>query len=163
MVGAGPAKLRGLHISAEQAGRAEDVIALAATEFVHTPTLLMVRGQMKRSHSTGIRLASRPASGEVFAAAVRRPPFEAGQAVARGQRRCSASPERGPGLADAPWASALPVLLSTGEVADLIRTTRRAIYAMVERQQLPGLVRIGRRVLVRRDELLRWLDERRAA
>ena len=39
----------------------------------------------------------------------------------------------------------------------LLRTTRRAIYAMVERRQLPGVIRIGRRVLLRADDLLHWL------
>jgi hypothetical protein len=31
---------------------------------------------------------------------------------------------------------------------------------MVERQQLPGVVRIGRRVLVREDVLLDWLRQK---
>jgi excisionase family DNA binding protein len=58
---------------------------------------------------------------------------------------------------------ALPELLTIGEVAGVLRTTRKAVYAMAERAQLPGLTRIGRRLLVRRDDLLSWLDERRAA
>ena len=33
---------------------------------------------------------------------------------------------------------------------------------MVERAQLPGVVRIGRRVLVREDTLLDWLRQKRA-
>jgi excisionase family DNA binding protein len=56
-----------------------------------------------------------------------------------------------------------PLLLTIDEVAALLRTTRKAVYAMAERAQLPGLTRIGRRLLVRRDDLLLWLDERRAA
>ena len=55
-----------------------------------------------------------------------------------------------------------PHLLTTTEVADLLRTTRKATYSMVARGQLPGVIRIGRRVLIRRDDLLSWLDERRA-
>lgn len=55
-----------------------------------------------------------------------------------------------------------PNLLTPAEVADALRTTKRAIYAMVERAQLPGVVRIGRRVLVREDVLLEWLDQKRA-
>lgn len=39
----------------------------------------------------------------------------------------------------------------------MLRTTTKAIYAMVERAQLPGVVRLGRRVLVRRDDLRRHL------
>jgi excisionase family DNA binding protein len=50
------------------------------------------------------------------------------------------------------------VLLTVKEVAAVLRTSPKAIYAMIERGQLPGLRRIGRRVLVRRAELLHWLD-----
>ncbi len=56
----------------------------------------------------------------------------------------------------------LPVLLTADETADLLRTTRAAIYAMTERGQLPGATRIGRRLLFRRDTLLDWLDQKRA-
>ena len=56
----------------------------------------------------------------------------------------------------------LPLLLTVDDVADLLRTTRRAVYAMVERRQLPGVIRIRRRVLFRTDDLLEWLDQKRA-
>ena len=56
----------------------------------------------------------------------------------------------------------LPVLLTVDEAAALLRTTKRAIYAMIERRQLPGVIRIGRRVLLRADDLLHWLDQKRA-
>jgi excisionase family DNA binding protein len=56
----------------------------------------------------------------------------------------------------------LPMLLTIDETADLLRTTRRAVYAMVERRQLPGVVRVRRRVLVRSQELLNWLDQKSA-
>jgi excisionase family DNA binding protein len=49
-------------------------------------------------------------------------------------------------------------LLTVDEVAILLRTSRKAVYAMVERRQLAGVRRIGRRVLIDRDELLHWLD-----
>ena len=51
-------------------------------------------------------------------------------------------------------AQSVPTLLTTDEVAATLRTSRKAIYAMIERDQLPGIVRIGRRVLVRQDALL---------
>jgi excisionase family DNA binding protein len=56
----------------------------------------------------------------------------------------------------------LPLLLTVDEAAELLRTTRRAIYAMIERGQLPGVIRVRRRVLVRADDLLDWLDQKRA-
>jgi len=58
---------------------------------------------------------------------------------------------------------ALPPLLTIEEVAAVLRTSRKAVYAMAQRAQLAGVTRIGRRLLVRRDDLLSWLDERRAA
>jgi excisionase family DNA binding protein len=62
-----------------------------------------------------------------------------------------------------PSGNPLPLFLTIDEVAGLLRTFRKAVYAMAERVQLPGVTRIGRRLLVRRDDLLSWLDERRAA
>ncbi len=53
----------------------------------------------------------------------------------------------------------VPVLLTADEMADLLRTSRTAIYAMVARGQLPGVVRVGRRVLFRRVDVMRWLAE----
>ena len=57
----------------------------------------------------------------------------------------------------------LPSLLTVDEVAVLLRTSSKSVYAMVERGQLPGLIRVGRRLLFRRDDLLRWLGESRAS
>jgi excisionase family DNA binding protein len=45
----------------------------------------------------------------------------------------------------------VPLFLDVDEAAELLRTTRRAIYAMVERRQLPGVVRLRRRVLRQRE------------
>ncbi len=55
----------------------------------------------------------------------------------------------------------LPHFLTTTEVAGLLRTSQKATYAMIARGQLPGVVRIGRRVLVHADELVDWLDQKR--
>ncbi len=54
-------------------------------------------------------------------------------------------------------AGELPPILDADDVASLLRTTRGAVYAMVERRQIPGVMRIGRRVRFRRDTLLTWL------
>ena len=54
-----------------------------------------------------------------------------------------------------------PVLLTVDETASLLRTTRKAVYALIERGQLPGVTRLGRRVLILRSELLEWLCEKR--
>ena len=56
----------------------------------------------------------------------------------------------------------LPLLATVDETAALLRTTRKAIYAMIERGQLPGVIRIRRRVLIRTSSLLHWLDQKRA-
>jgi len=57
---------------------------------------------------------------------------------------------------------ALPLFITVDEVAALLRTTPKAIYAKVERGQIPHLRISSRSLLFDRDELLRWLDERRA-
>ena len=58
--------------------------------------------------------------------------------------------------------SELPLLLRPEEAAVLLRTTRRAVYVMIARAQLPGVTRLGRRVLVRSDVLLDWLRQKSA-
>ena len=55
-----------------------------------------------------------------------------------------------------------PTLLLVSEVAAILRTSPKAVYAMVERGLLPGVVRIGRRVLVQRDDLVNWLSQKSA-
>jgi excisionase family DNA binding protein len=57
----------------------------------------------------------------------------------------------------------LPVLLTADEVATLLRTSRKAVYCMADRGQLPGKTRIGRRVLFRRRLLLDYLDRKCAS
>lgn len=58
----------------------------------------------------------------------------------------------------AEW-STLPLLLTVPEVASLLRKTATAVYAMVERGQLPGVVRLDRRSLrFQRAALVAWLE-----
>ena len=64
--------------------------------------------------------------------------------------------------ADLPKAAALPYLLTVDDVAELLRTSRKAIYCKIQRGLLPGIVRDGRRLLLLRDDVLHWVAERRA-
>lgn len=59
--------------------------------------------------------------------------------------------------------TALPYLLCADEVASLLRVSRRAVYCMVNRGELPGVTKIGRRVRFHRDSILEWLEDQRAA
>jgi excisionase family DNA binding protein len=56
--------------------------------------------------------------------------------------------------------NAIPALMTSSEVAELLRTTKKAVYAMVERRQIPGVIRIGRRVLFRQQALVDWLGQK---
>ncbi len=55
----------------------------------------------------------------------------------------------------------VPMFSNADEVAVILRTTRKAVYIMAERGLLPGVTKIGRRVLFRTDVLLDWLDQKR--
>ena len=59
--------------------------------------------------------------------------------------------------------SELPPFLTPDEVGELIRKTRTAIYAMNARGQLPGVTKVGSRLLFRRDALLHWLNQKRTS
>jgi excisionase family DNA binding protein len=52
--------------------------------------------------------------------------------------------------------------LTVGEIAEMLRTSPKAVYAMASRGQLPGVTKLGRRLLIRADMLLDWLDQKRA-
>ena len=93
-----------------------------------------------------------PIAPEQLHTPLSRPPRQSDRRAAAGCER------REPMVLDA----RLPILLNVDEVASLLRTSRRAIYAMLARRQLPGVVRIRRRVLVRSADLLDWLHQKRA-
>ncbi len=68
-------------------------------------------------------------------------------------------PERTP-TGIAPVAAAEnPRLLTADEVAGILRTSRDVVYEMNRKHRIPGALRIGRRLLFRRDRLLEWLRE----
>jgi len=50
--------------------------------------------------------------------------------------------------------------MTAAEVADVLRTSRKVVYEMVRLGRLPGVIRIGRKVLLRRDRLVEFLLER---
>ncbi len=57
-----------------------------------------------------------------------------------------------------------PFMLTAEEVArDFLRTSRKVVYEMARLGRLPGTVRIGRKVLFRRDRLLQFLRERESS
>ena len=56
----------------------------------------------------------------------------------------------------------LPIYLTPDDAAALLRTSRKAIYVMVERGRLPGVKKIGKRLLIRTETLLSWIDQQGA-
>jgi excisionase family DNA binding protein len=57
-------------------------------------------------------------------------------------------------------ANDLPILLTVEEAATLLRLSRKAAYSMIERGQMPGVSRIGRRVRIRSSDLLHSLRQK---
>lgn len=53
--------------------------------------------------------------------------------------------------------------LTADEIAAILRTTRKAVYARVSRGQLPPPVKLGRRLFFPRADLLSFFQEKRAA
>ena len=56
----------------------------------------------------------------------------------------------------------LPTVMTTEEVAALLRVNRKLIYAAVARGELPGVHRVGRKFRFARDVVLAWLVGRGA-
>ena len=54
-----------------------------------------------------------------------------------------------------PWTS-------VDDIAKHLGVAKDSIYRWIERRHLPGVIRIRRRVLFRADDLLHWLDQKRA-
>ena len=56
-------------------------------------------------------------------------------------------------------AAQLPEFLKATEVAALLRVNRNTIYEAVQRDEIPGVVRIGRVLRFRRDAIIAWIDD----
>jgi excisionase family DNA binding protein len=56
-----------------------------------------------------------------------------------------------------PGFDELPLLLQAHEVAQLIRVSRKAVYTMAERGEIPGVTKLGRRLRFRRDAIEAWI------
>lgn len=53
-----------------------------------------------------------------------------------------------------------PALLMTAEeLAEFLRVTRKAVYEMVHKGEVPGVIRLGRRLRFRRESIDRWIEE----
>ena len=55
----------------------------------------------------------------------------------------------------------LPEFLKATEVAALLRVNRNTIYEAVQRDEIPGVIRVGRCLRFHRDEVLGWLGQGR--
>ena len=53
--------------------------------------------------------------------------------------------------------SNLPEFLKAEEVAELLRVNRKTVYEAASRDEIPGVVRVGRVIRFRRDAVLAWV------
>lgn len=54
-----------------------------------------------------------------------------------------------------------PALITVSEAASLLRQSVEAVYKMIQRGHLPGVLRIGRRIRVDSRVLVEWLNQNR--
>ena len=76
--------------------------------------------------------------------------------------RRNTHPDRKPSSVPSATATAAtedtPTFLSVGEVAALLRTTRKAVWSRHQRRQIPGAINVGRTLLFDKVVLLGWLQ-----
>ncbi|NVB39584.1 helix-turn-helix domain-containing protein [Pseudenhygromyxa sp. WMMC2535] len=53
--------------------------------------------------------------------------------------------------------SSSPEVMTADEVASLLRVNRKTIYEAVQRDEIPGVVRIGRVLRFHREAVLTWI------
>lgn len=56
-----------------------------------------------------------------------------------------------------------PDVLTADEVASLLRVDRKSVYAAVARDEIPGVLRVGRLIRFSREVVLRWVREGQAS
>jgi excisionase family DNA binding protein len=66
----------------------------------------------------------------------------------------------GPTVDEAEGAE-LPAVLTPDDLAVLLRVRKRAVLDAIQRGELPGVRRVGRRIRADRDTVLRWLADGR--
>lgn len=49
-------------------------------------------------------------------------------------------------------------VLNVNELALLLRVNRKTVYDAVARKQIPGCIRIGRRILFSKKKVLEWIN-----
>lgn len=59
-------------------------------------------------------------------------------------------------------AADLPELVTPERVAEWLGVSRHAVYLMVNRGEIPGSIKIGRRLRFDADQLRSWLAEKRS-
>lgn len=52
----------------------------------------------------------------------------------------------------------IPRLVDAEEIADVFGVPRQQVHQMIRDQQLPGIVKLGRRVRVREDKLREFIE-----
>lgn len=51
----------------------------------------------------------------------------------------------------------LPQVLKASEVAELLRVSPKTLYEAVQRDEVPGVIRVGRCLRFQRDAVLAWM------
>ncbi len=51
-------------------------------------------------------------------------------------------------------------ILTVRDLAKLLKTSEKAIYAMYQRGHIEGAFRLGRRLLFKRDIILNWIENK---
>ncbi len=73
------------------------------------------------------------------------------------------SPENSPSILPRQVASVAREFISVGELAKELRLNRKTLYNAINQQQIPGIRRVGNRILVHRPSVVEWMRSGRGA